>query len=69
MGCTTTRGLIVDQNGADSDGKLRARDMTSVNPTDTNATVLLLADWVVPKGREYFFSPSILALRDRFALA
>ena len=59
---------IVGQNGADSNEKLRAREMTGVNPADTNAAVPLLADWVVPKGGEYFFLPSIAALRDRFAL-
>ena len=59
---------IVGQNGADLKGKLQARAMTGVNPADTNAAVPLLADWVVPKGGEYFFAPSIAALRDRFAL-
>ena len=60
---------IVGQNVADSNGRLRARAMTGVNPTDTSVSALLLADQVVFKGGEYFFSPSIVALRDRFALA
>jgi hypothetical protein len=46
--------------------------MTGTDPKNT-VTQLSLPDeakqWVVSKGGEYFFSPSIPALRDTFALA
>nr|VWP00107.1 Putative lanosterol 14-alpha-demethylase (EC [Ganoderma boninense] len=57
---------IIGQNGADS---ARSRSMTGVKPDSTNESVSLPTDWVIPKGGEYFFSPSISALRSTFALA
>ncbi|PIL30378.1 hypothetical protein GSI_07563 [Ganoderma sinense ZZ0214-1] len=57
---------VIGQNGADS---VRLRSMTGVHPDNTGESFPLPADWVVPKGGEYFFSPSISALRSTFALA
>ncbi|KAM5541403.1 hypothetical protein V8D89_004957 [Ganoderma adspersum] len=58
---------IIGQNGVD--GGVRVRCMTGVLPNNTGASFTLPADWVVPKGGEYFFSPSVVALRSTFALA
>lgn len=42
--------------------------MTGANPTNVSASMDLgFQVWVVPKGGEYFFSPSISVLRDTFA--
>ena len=43
--------------------------MTGVLPNNTGASFPLPTDWVVPKGGEYFFSPSVVALQSAFALA
>ncbi|KAJ0109679.1 dyp-type peroxidase family protein [Diaporthe amygdali] len=44
------------------------RSMTGSNPQNVAATLDLgFQVWVVPKGGEYFFSPSISVLRDTFA--
>ncbi|POS72801.1 dyp-type peroxidase [Diaporthe helianthi] len=44
------------------------RNMTGANPADVAASMDLgFQVWVVPKGGEYFFSPSISVLRDTFA--
>ncbi|KAM0797506.1 peroxidase TAP [Usnea florida] len=51
--------------GADGAG---ARSMVGTNPA-SQSTSLPLPTWVVPKGGEYFFSPSISALKTTFALA
>ena len=45
-----------------------ARSMVGTNPA-SQSTSLPLPTWVVPKGGEYFFSPSISALKTTFALA
>ena len=42
--------------------------MIGTNPS-SQSTSLTLPTWVVPKGGEYFFSPSIPALKETFALA
>ncbi|KAL9609257.1 MAG: hypothetical protein Q9167_005958 [Letrouitia subvulpina] len=44
-----------------------ARTMSGTNPQSQNID-LSLPVWVVPKGGEYFFTPSIRALKQRFAL-
>ncbi|RYP39148.1 hypothetical protein DL767_002328 [Monosporascus sp. MG133] len=55
-------GQIVDPD------KQGARSMTGANPGDTGSTLDLgLQKWVVAKGGEYFFSPSIPVLRDVFS--
>ncbi|KAF8851549.1 Dyp-type peroxidase [Acephala macrosclerotiorum] len=41
---------------------------TAANPNDPNASLDLPVEWVISKGGEYFFSPSISALRAVFAL-
>ena len=43
------------------------RSMIGTNP-ESQSTSLRLPTWVVPKGGEYFFSPSLPALRSTFAL-
>lgn len=51
--------------GQDAGG---ARSMIGTNP-NSQSTSLSLPTWVVPRGGEYFFSPSIAALKETFALA
>ena len=48
--------------------KLALRTMSGSNPNDQNAQLNLTEQWVGTKGGEYFFAPSIPALRDTFAL-
>ena len=56
--------------GQESDGQsFRPRWMVGAYPNDQGKVLDLPIEWVVPKGGEYFFSPSISALRDIFALA
>jgi len=43
--------------------------MTGAFAGNTSQPLNLLAQWVNSKGGEYFFSPSIPALRDVFATA
>ena len=43
--------------------------MVGTNPTSQSVELSLPTQWVVPKGGEYFFSPSIAALKNTFALA
>lgn len=45
-----------------------SRTITGTNPNQQSETLNLPTEWVVPRGGEYFFSPSISALRDTFAL-
>ena len=59
---------IIGQNGDGPNG-IGPRSMVGANPNDQSATLPLPAEWVVPKGGEYFFSPSIPALHDTFSLA
>ncbi|KAH9848438.1 hypothetical protein C2E23DRAFT_739585 [Lenzites betulinus] len=44
------------------------RTINGVDPNNPGGTLSLPMQWVVPKGGEYFFSPSIQALRTRFSL-
>ncbi|KAJ4413964.1 dye-decolorizing heme-containing peroxidase [Gnomoniopsis sp. IMI 355080] len=56
-------GQVVD---ADNIG---VRTMTGADPANTAATLDMgIQTWVVPKGGEYFFSPSIAVLKDTFAV-
>lgn len=59
---------IIGQNNDGPNG-LGPRSMVGTNPKDQSATLSLPTEWVVPRGGEYFFSPSIPALRNTFALA
>ncbi|MDI1485783.1 MAG: dye-decolorizing heme-containing peroxidase [Ramalina farinacea] len=43
------------------------RTMEGTNPASQGTALSLSAEWVVPKGGEYFFSPSISALKGTFA--
>ncbi|CAL1715804.1 unnamed protein product [Somion occarium] len=45
-----------------------SRTMSGSNPQNQTATLSLPTEWVVSKGGEYFFAPSISVLRDTFAL-
>lgn len=51
--------------GQAADGGVRAVDLQ--NGDDPAGKVNLPVEWVVSRGGEYFFSPSIPALRDAFA--
>ncbi|TCD63946.1 hypothetical protein EIP91_004756 [Steccherinum ochraceum] len=56
---------VIGQNQLDSS----SRSITGVDPKNQSTQLSLPALWVLPKGGEYFFSPSIPALKNRFALA
>lgn len=43
------------------------RAMAGTNPQKGPDNLTLTADWVISKGGEYFFSPSIPALKSKFA--
>lgn len=45
------------------------RSLGGTNPDNQGAQLTLPTDWVVPKGGEYFFSPSIPALKSMFVLS
>ncbi|KAI0636146.1 peroxidase TAP [Trametes polyzona] len=47
----------------------KSRSLVGTDPNNQSASLNLPTEWVVPKGGEYFFSPSIPALRSKFALA
>ncbi|KAM5542891.1 hypothetical protein V8D89_003275 [Ganoderma adspersum] len=59
---------IIGQNNDGPNG-IGPRSMSGANPKDQSTLLSLPIEWVVPKGGEYFFSPSISALRDTFSLA
>jgi Dyp-type peroxidase family len=46
-----------------------SRTLSGTDPSSQSTELALPAQWVVPKGGEYFFSPSIPALKATFALA
>ena len=55
---------IVGQDSAD----IHSRWLSGTDPENQSARLSLTTEWVVPKGGEYFFSPSIPALKSVFAL-
>lgn len=48
---------------------LAPRALSGTNPKEPDKGLDLSQQWVVTKGGEYFFSPSIPALKQTFALA
>lgn len=51
------------------DDNIGARGMTGADPANTAASLDLgFQKWVVPKGGEYFFSPSISVLKEVFSI-
>ena len=49
------------------DANPTARELEGWNPNSQSTELKLSAQWVVPKGGEYFFSPSLVALKEIFA--
>ena len=47
----------------------KPRQIFGVDPKDQSKQLDLPVDWVIPKGGEYFFTPSITALKTKFAKA
>jgi hypothetical protein len=45
------------------------RSLVGIDPADATKSLSLDANWVIPKGGEYFFSPSISAITNTFAQA
>lgn len=45
-----------------------ARTLVGTNPQSQSNELTFNAQWVVPKGGEYFFSPSLKVLKETFAL-
>ncbi|MCJ1437601.1 hypothetical protein MMC27_006988 [Xylographa pallens] len=60
-------GQIGPEKGVSVEPTVRV--MSGTNPSSQATNLNLSAQWVVPKGGEYFFSPSISALKNTFALA
>ncbi|KAK0443354.1 Dyp peroxidase [Desarmillaria tabescens] len=52
---------------AGSDSSSRGRSITGLDPTDPNRVITLQNDFVVSRGGEYFFSPSISAILNTIA--
>ncbi len=46
-----------------------SRTIAGTDPLNSTGTLHLPTEWVVPRGGEYYFSPSLPALRSTFALA
>lgn len=55
--------------GQTTAGGLRVMSGTNPDPKAQSEDLSLTAEWVIPKGGEYFFAPSISALKTVFALA
>lgn len=45
-----------------------SRTIAGTDPRNQTATLSLPEEWVISKGGEYFFTPSITGLRDDFAV-
>jgi hypothetical protein len=45
-------------------GPGRDLGITGYDPNDPKAVLKLDAEWIIPRGGEYFFSPSIKGLSD-----
>ncbi|KAI8946060.1 Dyp-type peroxidase [Xylaria longipes] len=45
------------------------RQMVGANPKKPDETLILDQKWVIPRGGEYFFSPSLSALKSKFGTA
>ena len=46
-----------------------ARTLSGTDPNNQTNQLKLSTQWVVPRGGEYFFSPSIPALKSTFAVS
>ncbi|KAH9933659.1 Dyp-type peroxidase [Epithele typhae] len=55
---------IIGQDG----NAITARTLVGTDPSNQGAPLALVTEWVIPRGGEYFFSPSISALKSTFAL-
>lgn len=55
--------------GQTTDGGVRVLSGANPDPKKQNDNLSLTAEWVIPKGGEYFFAPSISALKTIFAQA
>ncbi|KAI0833770.1 peroxidase TAP [Trametes gibbosa] len=55
---------LIGQTNADS-----ARSLIGTDPNNQDASLTLPTEWILPRGGEYFFSPSLPALRTKFALS
>ena len=60
---------IIGQPGGAQPGGPGPREMSGTNPEMQAAKPLQLPSWVLAKGGEYFFAPSLPALKNKFAAA
>lgn len=50
-------------------GRGPERKLSGVDPNDPSFELILDDEWVIPRGGEYFFSPSLKGLTETIALA
>ncbi|TFK38587.1 hypothetical protein BDQ12DRAFT_631188 [Crucibulum laeve] len=50
-------------------GQGPGRQLSGIDPNNPATELVLTQDWVIPRGGEYFFSPSIKSLKDTIALS
>ena len=59
---------IIGQPAFPDTTPINGRSLVGTDPKNQGASLTLTAEWVVPKGGEYFFSPSLPALKSTFSL-